>query len=111
MFYRGADAAVFVYDVTDQSSFYSVSDWYKEMKLHCDPKDVVLALVGNKTDKVEQRDVERARAEMLAEKRHMLYRELSCTSQENLPHVKGVCVCVCVCTVSATVCMCMCVQW
>ena len=89
MFYRGADAAVFVYDVTDQSSFTSVEDWYREMSFHCDTNDVVLALVGNKTDMVDSRVVEREKAEKLAERRHMLYREVSCVSDENLPRVTG----------------------
>eukprot|EP00042_Codosiga_hollandica_P032601 m.209927 g.209927 ORF g.209927 m.209927 type:complete len:201 (-) comp53954_c0_seq2:163-765(-) len=49
MYYRGAVAAVVVYDVTNPDSFNAINDWIKDLKKICE-KDVVVCIVGNKVD-------------------------------------------------------------
>ena len=49
MYYRGAHAAIIVYDVTAQRTFDEVDSWVKQLKPNVDDK-LVLCIVGNKND-------------------------------------------------------------
>lgn len=59
MYYRGAAAAVVVFDVTNRESFEGAKSWVKELQRRGDPS-VVIALAGNKADIKEGRVVEAA---------------------------------------------------
>jgi small GTP-binding protein len=50
MYYRGAKAAICVFDVTNEESFNRVVAWLRDLKNHADP-NVVVCLAGNKCDK------------------------------------------------------------
>jgi len=56
MYYRGASAAIIVYDITKQSSFDTMRNWVEELKQRA-PPNIVLALAGNKIDLENQRVV------------------------------------------------------
>jgi len=56
MYYRGASAAILVYDITSEESFENVKTWVKELGL-CEPSDIVIAIAGNKDDLHEYRQV------------------------------------------------------
>lgn len=49
MYYRGAHAAIIVYDVTVKKSFSEVDAWIKQLKENCG-ENLVLCIVGNKND-------------------------------------------------------------
>jgi Ras-related protein Rab-21 len=49
LYYRGADGAVLVYDITDSDSFARVKQWVKELKKTVGD-DICLVLCGNKCD-------------------------------------------------------------
>ncbi|KAJ1755401.1 Vacuolar protein sorting-associated protein 21 [Coemansia sp. RSA 1807] len=55
MYYRNADAAVVVYDVTRASSLDKAKSWIKELQRHASP-NIVIALVGNKLDLVDSEE-------------------------------------------------------
>lgn len=57
MYYRNANAALCVYDITNRASFTKAQDWIQELKKRA-PDDIQLALVGNKADLKEERQVE-----------------------------------------------------
>ncbi|KAJ1854542.1 Vacuolar protein sorting-associated protein 21 [Coemansia sp. RSA 1822] len=57
MYYRNADAAVVVYDITRASSLDKAKSWIKELQRHASP-NIVIALVGNKLDLVDSEEVE-----------------------------------------------------
>lgn len=57
MYYRNANAALCVYDITSRNSFAKAQDWIKELKKQA-PSEIVVALVGNKLDLEEAREVE-----------------------------------------------------
>ena len=57
MYYRGAAAAVVVYDITNKESFNGAKSWVKELQRRGDP-NVVIALAGNKADLHKKRRVE-----------------------------------------------------
>ena len=47
MYYRGAAAAIVVYDITNPDSFAGAKSWVKELQRRRDPKsNVVIALVS-----------------------------------------------------------------
>jgi len=48
-FYRNADAAVIVFDISREVTFQSVSFWLKSVHQYC-PRDIYTILVGNKCD-------------------------------------------------------------
>lgn len=51
MYYRNAQAAVVVYDVTKASSLEKAKSWVKELQRQANP-NIVIALAGNKVDLV-----------------------------------------------------------
>jgi len=51
MYYRNAQAAVVVYDVTQASSLEKAQTWIKELQRQANP-NIVIALAGNKVDLV-----------------------------------------------------------
>ena len=60
MYYRGAAAAIVVYDITDPESFEKMKGWVQELK-RLASADIVIAIVGNKCDNVENREVSEGR--------------------------------------------------
>ncbi|KAG6758525.1 hypothetical protein POTOM_038880 [Populus tomentosa] len=56
LYYRGAAVAVIVYDITSPETFNKAQYWVKELQKHGSP-DIVMALVGNKADLQEKREV------------------------------------------------------
>jgi small GTP-binding protein len=56
MYYRGASAAVIVYDITHADSFVKAKNWVKELQRQGSP-NMVMVLAGNKADLVDNRQV------------------------------------------------------
>ncbi|KAM6498246.1 GTP-binding protein ypt5 [Amanita muscaria] len=52
MYYRNAQAAVVVYDITKAASLQKAKSWVKELQRQANPK-IVIALAGNKVDLVQ----------------------------------------------------------
>jgi Ras-related protein Rab-5C len=52
MYYRNAQAAVVVYDVTKAASLEKAKSWVKELQRQANP-NIVIALAGNKRDLVQ----------------------------------------------------------
>lgn len=69
-FYRGSDACVLVFDITNQKSFQHINDWKRNFLLQANPKNsetFPFVLLGNKVDKpTEQRRVPADTAQMWA---------------------------------------------
>ncbi|XP_043537809.1 ras-related protein Rab-5B isoform X2 [Chiloscyllium plagiosum] len=57
MYYRGAQAAIVVYDITNQETFARAKTWVKELQRQASP-NIVIALSGNKADLANKRMVE-----------------------------------------------------
>ncbi|KAI9063156.1 ras-domain-containing protein [Trametes sanguinea] len=56
MYYRGANAALLLYDITNASSFEDVRGWLEELKKNCSP-DLIIYIVGAKADLQHARQV------------------------------------------------------
>ncbi|CAD6272380.1 unnamed protein product [Miscanthus lutarioriparius] len=66
IYYRDADAALLVYDITDSDSFLRVTKWVKELKQMAS-KDIVMAIAANKSDLVRLKNIDTQDAVSYAE--------------------------------------------
>jgi Ras-related protein Rab-7A len=79
-FYRGSDACVLVYDVTNDQSFKRIDEWRTNFIAQAqpdDPKKFPFLLLGNKVDKDNQRQVDKGQAENYARTYGMSFYETS----------------------------------
>lgn len=65
IYYRDANGALLVYDITDRDSFTKVRHWVKELRKIVG-KNIVLVIAGNKADMEKKRQVDEAEAEAYA---------------------------------------------
>ena len=64
MYYRGANGAILMYDITKPDSFDAVKDWVRELNANTD--DIVIAICGNKKDLENKRAVPFEKADEFA---------------------------------------------
>ncbi|CAL4107460.1 unnamed protein product, partial [Meganyctiphanes norvegica] len=81
MYYRGSNAAILVYDITNYNTFTDIYSWVNELRKRVDP-DLMLVVVGNKSDLSEQRAVTRATAEEYAQSIGASFFETSALTNE-----------------------------
>ena len=72
IFYRSADAVILGYSIADRATFDNLSAWMREVREQCYP-DVMLFLVGNKSDLESERRVSRAMAQTFAKENGIKY--------------------------------------
>ncbi|KAJ7477064.1 P-loop containing nucleoside triphosphate hydrolase protein [Mycena galericulata] len=56
MYYRGANAALLLYDITNASTFDDIRGWLEELKKNCQP-ELIIYIVGSKADLSSHRQV------------------------------------------------------
>lgn len=56
MYYRGANAALLLYDITNVSTFNDIRGWLEELKKNCSP-ELIIYIVGSKADLYRSRAV------------------------------------------------------
>lgn len=66
IYYRDANGALLVYDITDRDSFTKVRNWVKELR-RIVGKNIVLVIAGNKCDLEKSRQVDEKEAQEYAE--------------------------------------------
>ncbi|XP_059559636.1 ras-related protein Rab-17 isoform X1 [Myotis daubentonii] len=77
LYFRGANAALLVYDITSKDSFRKAQQWLKDLEREFLPGEVVVMLVGNKTDLSEEREVTFEEGKEFAESQSLLFMETS----------------------------------
>ncbi|KAJ7982180.1 Ras-related protein [Quillaja saponaria] len=82
-YYRGAVGALLVYDISKRQTFEHVSKWLDELRGHAD-KNIVLMLVGNKSDLGSLRAVPTEDAKEFAEKENLFFMETSALDSTNV---------------------------
>lgn len=82
-YYRGTIGCLIVYDITNRSSFDSISFWIEDLKKNCDPS-ICIALVGNKMDLEHKRVVSTEEGKDLAERHNMIFFETSAKNGTNV---------------------------
>jgi Ras-related protein Rab-11A/Ras-related protein Rab-11B len=73
---RGAVGALLVYDISKHATFENVERWLKELRDHAEP-NIVVMLVGNKSDLRHLRAVETDEAMAFSEQHNLAFIETS----------------------------------
>eukprot|EP00284_Hemiselmis_tepida_P008166 CAMPEP_0174926106 /NCGR_PEP_ID=MMETSP1355-20121228/9767_1 /TAXON_ID=464990 /ORGANISM="Hemiselmis tepida, Strain CCMP443" /LENGTH=213 /DNA_ID=CAMNT_0016172115 /DNA_START=170 /DNA_END=808 /DNA_ORIENTATION=+ len=83
MYYRGAAAAIVVYDITSPDSFARAKSWVRELQRQGNP-NIVIALAGNKSDLASKRKVDPEEAKQYAEENGIMFMETSAKTAANV---------------------------
>ena len=86
-FYRGTDACLLVYDITQPESFRRVNIWLDDLVSKAGVTNIEtfpLMLFGNKSDLAEQRAIQASEAQAWAETKKCGFFEVSAKTQENV---------------------------
>ncbi|MBA0559703.1 hypothetical protein Golob_016656 [Gossypium lobatum] len=82
-YYRGAVGAMLVYDISKRQTFDHIPRWLEELRGHAD-KNIVIILIGNKSDLENQRAVSTEDAKEFAQKEGLFFLETSALEATNV---------------------------
>ncbi|KAI6553680.1 Ras- protein Rab-11A [Pyricularia oryzae] len=82
-YYRGAVGALLVYDISKHQTYENVTRWLKELRDHADA-NIVIMLVGNKSDLRHLRAVPTEEAKAFASENHLSFIETSAFDASNV---------------------------
>ena len=83
-YFKRADAVLLVYDISDKDSFEKIkNDYIEEIKENC-KKDIPIILLGNKTDKENEREISKEDGMELAEQENYEFDECCCIKNINV---------------------------
>ena len=85
-YYRGANVALVVFDITSHASFDSLPVWIENYYKN-GPEQKNIILIGNKKDMEESRQVTQKEAEMFSETNNMMYFETSAKEGDNIEYI------------------------
>ena len=84
-YYRNVDGVILVYDITNHSSFKEIERWLSEVRQYSEnPDRLTLALIGNKSDRESEREVQEEEGRGFAHEQGLLFMELSAKKNESL---------------------------
>lgn len=86
MYYRGAAAALVVYDITSSESFSGAQNWITELKTQ-GSEDIVIGLAGNKMDLENQREIKTEHAAQFAADHDCIFFETSAKTGANVADI------------------------
>ncbi|XP_041807462.1 ras-related protein Rab-17-like isoform X2 [Chelmon rostratus] len=84
LYYRGAHAALLIYDISKRETFIRVQVWLKELEKQYTAGSVVIWLVGNKGDLAQDREVSVQEGQSLANDRGLFFTETSALSGDQV---------------------------
>jgi len=84
MYFRGASAAIVVYDQTNEASFERAEAWVKQVMQTGTNPNIIIALAANKCDLKEKVKVSLEKAEELAAREGLLLLETSALTGKNV---------------------------
>jgi Ras-related protein Rab-22 len=82
MYYKGAGAAILVFDITRASSFKTLQLWVDELRDQ-GPDKIALGIAGNKADLEDQREVDHEEAREYAKSVNAMYFETSAATDKD----------------------------
>lgn len=82
-YYRGAAAALLVFDTSRRASFSQITSWLSDCRNLTGPHTVIV-LVGSKVDLTEQREVSFEEASRFAQENNLSYVETSAKTGQNV---------------------------
>ncbi|KAK4754012.1 hypothetical protein SAY87_002116 [Trapa incisa] len=83
MYYRGAAAAIVVYDISSKDTFVRAKKWVQEVQRQGN-RNMVMALVANKSDLEEKREVQNEDGEQFAQENGMFFMKTSAKTAQNV---------------------------
>ncbi|XP_071943654.1 ras-related protein Rab-5B-like [Antedon mediterranea] len=86
MYYRGADAAIVVFDITNEDSFTKAKTWICTLQTQV-KKSIILALAGNKSDLKYHKSVDRQKIQEFVEENDLVFMETSAKSGNNVTNM------------------------
>jgi len=84
-FYKGSKGAFVVYDITRKSSFLNIDKWIGELKTN-GSEDILIILVGNKSDLEDKREVSIEDGEKKAKQYGIAFCETSALQGKNIEY-------------------------
>ncbi|MBN3284317.1 RAB6B protein, partial [Polyodon spathula] len=87
---RDSTVAVVVYDITNVNSFQQTSKWIDDVRTERG-SDVIIMLVGNKTDLVDKRQITIEEGEQRAKELSVMFIETSAKTGYNVKQVSTLC--------------------
>ena len=82
MFYKDANAAVLVYDITRRDSFEELQTYWAEQIKESSPPNIILAIAANKSDLYQQEAVDEGKAREFADSLGAIYASTTATKVE-----------------------------
>merc|ERR1711981_388212 len=82
--YRNAQGVIFVYDVTNKTSFDDLNSWLEEVEVNCNTPDFVRMLVANKIDRISERVITTEQGRNFARRHSMMFIEASAATAEGV---------------------------
>jgi len=82
-YYRGAAGALLVYDITRRDTFEHLATWLEDCLKYSSP-NIVIMLIGNKSDLEAQRQVTRDEGADFAKKHGLFFLETSAKTADNV---------------------------
>ncbi|XP_050590905.1 ras-related protein RabJ [Bombus affinis] len=86
MYYRNANAAMLVFDLTQYNTFAAMKRWVTELRRNVE-EALVLVVIGNKSDLIEKRQVNAEEGRLYATKIGASYHETSVLQGEGIENV------------------------
>ena len=84
MFYKDANAAVMVYDVTRKESFDELKNYWSGQIRDSSPENIILAIAGNKSDLIEHEVVDEGEARDFAKELGAIFVSTSAKNSEGI---------------------------
>mmetsp|Transcript_17299 Transcript_17299/g.15543 ORF Transcript_17299/g.15543 Transcript_17299/m.15543 type:complete len:204 (+) Transcript_17299:81-692(+) len=86
LYYRGASAALVVYDITNRESFENARKWIEEVQTQ-EGQHVVIGLAGNKVDLAANRKVSTDEGSQFAKEKNFIFFETSAKNSTNIKEI------------------------
>ena len=82
-YFRGAIGAMLVFDITNRESFQNIENWVEETRT-CASSNIVIIIIGNKSDLSATREVTAEEATDFAKNKGLIYIETSAKTSQNV---------------------------
>lgn len=82
-YYRGAAGALLVYDITRRETFNHLTTWLEDARQHSN-SNMVIMLIGNKSDLDSRREVKKEEGEAFAREHGLVFMETSARTAANV---------------------------
>ena len=83
-YYRNSSVALIIYDITKHQTFLNIDKWIQELEISCADPDLIICIIGNKSDLSHLRTVSIEEGKSFAEKKKAYFFETSALNSDNV---------------------------